>query len=368
MSDLFNTVLAALARPRKGIHSYNHNKYSDESRRSLQRTLIGSQKFVVCDSLLEHAVAASFSPPRTLLEMCECAVPPFNNMWVEWNEHTRMKTLIKHGTRLGVFPADYDWEQRDWAEDVGYHITADVQSYYSYANFSFAEKMIMCPPMAVGLMCDREFDVTEFKHKVTGGDWRSVGELETSQRHEQQANLGRLLLGNFYVDHWSEHEDDLRELYYRMNPTICNSGNMMLPKRIPADKQAGLTKRSALMVTGDMRFLIAVIALLNYPHTVVERTHEATPPRLMWGKRVPRNEVKVLEIDLPEPRGTTRYERMFAGGGGKKRRHVRRGHWRRFKHRDGTISTRWIGEQWVGSKELGTITHDYNLKSKEQRA
>ena len=56
-----------------------------------------------------------------------------------------------------------------------------------------------------------------------------------------------------------------------------------------------------------------------------------------------------------------------AGGGGKKRRHVRRGHWRRFKHRDGTISTRWIGEQWVGSEELGTITHDYNLKSKELR-
>jgi hypothetical protein len=88
------------------------------------------------------------------------------------------------------------------------------------------------------------------------------------------------------------------------------------------------------------------------------------PPRIAYGRRVPRNELRVLEIDLPKPRGTTRYERMFKGGGGKKRRHVRRGHWRRFRHADGTVSTRWIGEQWVGSADVGTITHDYELKSK----
>lgn len=360
MSDLFNTVLAALARPRKGVFGYNQNKYADHCRRRSQRSLISAQKFVVCDSLLEHAVVASFSPPRTLLDMCECAVPPFNNMWIEWDEHKRMKAIIKHGTKLDVFPADYDWEQRNWGEEVGYHIERDDHPFSTYEQYAYMQGQIMCPPMGVSLMNDREFDASEYKHTSADGITPTRQEAR-----RQQAKLGKLLLGRHYVGQWKFDEaDPLHELYYRFNPCLSSSGNMLLPKRVAPEDQAGLAEKSAITVTGDMRFLIAVIALLNYPHTVVERTTEATPPRLMWGRRVPRNEVKVLEIDLPKPRGTTRYERMFKGGGGKKRRHVRRGHWRRFRHRDGTVSTRWIGEQWVGSEEVGTITHDYELKSK----
>ena len=113
---------------------------------------------------------------------------------------------------------------------------------------------------------------------------------------------------------------------------------------------------------------MAVLALVNYPHTIVERDQIDTKLRSMaWGQRVPRNEVRLLDIDLPKPRGTTRYEKMFKGGGSPKRR-VRRGHWRRLKRRDGTFSVKWIEEQWVGNADLGTIIHDYNLKSKESRA
>lgn len=364
MSDLFNTTLAALAQPRKGILHYNHNKYSDESRRRAQRALIGAQKFVVCDSLLEHAVVASFSPPRTLLDMCELGKPAFDNMWIEWDERKRMQALIKHGTKLGIFPDDHDWEQREWGEDVGYHITLDAQSFHSYEQYAHIEGQIACPPMAFGLMNEQEFDVTKFKHRVIGQGRQDLGEPSRDERHVQQAKLGTLLLGKFYINHWPDHQDHLHDLYRRFNPTISNSGNMLLPKRVPPEHQAGYAEKAALCVTGDMRFLIAVLALLNYPHTVVERKMEVGTSRIMWGKRVPRNEVKVLEIDLPKPRGTTRYERMFKGGGGKKRRHVRRGHWRRFRHSDGTVSTRWIGEQWVGSEDVGTITHDYELKSK----
>ena len=372
MSDLFNTTLAALAQPRKGILNYNHNKYSDESRRRAQRALIGAQKFVVCDSLLEHAVVASFSPPRTLLDMCELAKPAFDNMWIEWDERKRMQALIKHGTKLGIFPDDHDWEQREWGEDVGYHVMVDKASsgssvvYHTYEQYAYVEGQIACPPLSFGLMNDQEFDVSSFEH-TTHGTWEGKGTIPPAERRATQAKLGTLLLGKFYITHWPDQQDHLHDLYHRFNPTISNSGNMALPKSIANEDKPKLAEGSALCVTGDMRFLIAVLALLNYPHTVVERKMEVGTSRIMWGKRVPRNEVKVLEIDLPKPRGTTRYERMFKGGGGKKRRHVRRGHWRRFRHSDGTVSTRWIGEQWVGSEDVGTITHDYELKSKGAR-
>ena len=88
-----------------------------------------------------------------------------------------------------------------------------------------------------------------------------------------------------------------------------------------------------LMWTGDIRYLMAVLALVNYPHTIVERDQIDTKLRSMaWGQRVPRNEVRLLDM-IPKPRGTTRYEKMFKGGGSPKRRHVRRGHWRRLKRR-----------------------------------
>ena len=62
-------------------------------------------------------------------------------------------------------------------------------------------------------------------------------------------------------------------------------------------------------VDSDIRYLMAVLALVNYPHTIVERDQIDTKLRSMaWGQRVPRNEVRLLDIDLPKPRGSTRWE------------------------------------------------------------
>jgi hypothetical protein len=142
---------------------------------------------------------------------------------------------------------------------------------------------------------------------------------------------------------------------------------MVLPKKIAEDRHTRekIAEQAVLSYRGDMRFIIAVMALLNYPHTTKERKLETSPQRFMFGKKLPRNELRVMEIDLPKPRGVTRYERMFKGGGGKKRRHVRRGHWHTYVFKNGERIKKWVEEQWCGDAALGTITHDYELKNKQ---
>jgi len=83
----------------------------------------------------------------------------------------------------------------------------------------------------------------------------------------------------------------------------------------------------------------------------------------MWGSRLPTNEVKTIEIDLPKPRGVSVYSKMYKGIGSPKRYHLRRGHFNHYRLKDGSIIRKWIGPKYVGNESLGTIEHEYKLTS-----
>ncbi len=129
-------------------------------------------------------------------------------------------------------------------------------------------------------------------------------------------------------------------------------------------EMAELKAMSLASQSGDGRFLIALLGLLNYDLIVHETK---TPPKHInhkrFGRVVPKNEYKVVEIKLPKPRGKRIYEKMFTGQGSPKKEHWRRGHWRKLKDRFGRIKKWvWIGEMKVGNPALGTIVHDYHLQ------
>lgn len=372
MSDLLNTTLAALASPRKGIRNYISHSYSEASRRRCQQGLVGAQKFTLCDSLLEHCVVASFVKPRALLDMCELAIPPFHNMWIEWDEQKRMKMLIHHGTKFGIYDKNTKWAPEGWGEKVGYHIWDDPpEKHFCYSQYTLEpkEQQILVPPMSITLRNDEKLNP-----KITLASehtYNSETHYEKTMR-KQQLQFGHVLIGSHYHEVWkltNDNKNALEELYYRMNISLSNAGNMILPKHIANDNRVhtNIANDAVMHHAGDLRFLITALAILNYPHTVKERKLEQSPKRIMYGRNVPRNELRVVEIDLPKPRGTTRYERMFKGGGGQKRRHVRRGHWHTYIYKGGVRKTKWLGERWCGNAELGTITHDYELKNKRTK-
>ena len=93
---LANELLSAFSNPKRGFFNYQNHKYSQFMIRKFQSSVATSQKFVVSDNLLEHTAKASYVTPSTLLDVLKRAIPPFNSMWIEWNERLRVKMLRDH--------------------------------------------------------------------------------------------------------------------------------------------------------------------------------------------------------------------------------------------------------------------------------
>ena len=381
--DLLNLLIAGLGVPHKAFEDpcfstkgAIRKQIVGEARLSRQE-LIGAQKFVVSDNLMTHAVMASLVPPERLLDMLEIAIPPFDNMWIEWDDRVRLGELHDAWDGMGVIPKG-EKDESKWSERVGFHIQKNSDVGYTADQYYIADmsrKSIGTVPYSIQFTNDGPIPFSTLSQKVVG---QYGGVENTAVAFEaQQCADGEILMGGPYMEQWGgRHRRPMTDVFMRTCMTIGKfAGSPILQAMTLRDKHESslmmkqIKDGSAQAWAGDLRFIWAVLALVNYPHTIIERAYDETKVRrLAYGRSVPRNELRVLEIDLPKPRGTTQYERMFKGGGAKKRRHVRRGHWRRFKHKDGRVSTRWIEEQWVGNAELGTITHDYNLVHKARRA
>lgn len=383
--DLFNLVVAGLGNPLRSIEQFREYrpskaamKHYEGTCRRTRQSLIGAQKFMVADSLLGHAVEASLCRPKTMREMCEIGVPPFDNMWIEWDDAKRIPLIYDAYRRRGV---DTEPPKQDEWMRVGFHITVGgtkelegVCHVDSYAMDRDTGKLYIQP---FALQWAIEGDMPYESGRVVRAHLTSEqrGDEEHLMRAAQELR-GHKILGEAWLDEFCDKTKDQAEVMGLMHKTLLVASQVGSAQVVDIIAEAGrsteaedyigdMQDKSASGWRGDIRMIWAVLALVNYPQYIIERKyHTSVTKRIAWGRRVPRNELRMLEIDLPKPRGTTRYEKMFKGGGGKKRRHVRRGHWRHYRHKDGTVTKRWIAERWVGDASLGTITHDYILKSK----
>jgi len=368
---LSNTLLAALAEPKRGLIGYKGGKYAEAMRRNVQSQIATAQKFVVSNSLVEHAFLASMARPKHLLEMLQRGIPPFNNLWIEWDENFRRDIVIREMDKL-----DIDASSEEGLNHIGYHIQM-INDKFMYTNYftTHDEKRVYAPPIAFHMSNDG----------IISND-------DPNQDHQaflaDIAMTGTALIGSWYRDmHWRMSENKLKytdsdtplsKEDFEMSVLIGSFAQMQsasmhwlvsqqnFAQGWTAKEMAELKARSLASQAGDGRFLIALLGLLNYDLVVHETT---TPPKkvdhVRFGRVVPKNEYKVVTIQLPKPRGKRIYEQMFTGHGSPKKEHWRRGHWRTLKDKFGRIKKRvWIGEMKVGNPELGTIVHDYKLEGK----
>ena len=437
MTDLFNLVIAATQNPRRGFGEpsfriKHQKKLIEKEARKTRMNLLGSQKFYVCDSLMHHACEATIQNPRTMLNMINAAIPPFDNMWIEWDEDERADNMLSGETSGHVSNADTGlWESvehpmqlsnnaHSGGDDlrsrhtearrpkrIGFHIYACkhtvgayyVDIYFLYPTFDrvgrrgkepdLVSERIGCSPYALRFTVGDNFGWSElygdfsnaevFKQVDLAAQMMGVAE-SVDECVQIQLEEGPTLFG-LEVDHNSR---ELDSLYLKAGlistnaiGRICllhemqtfSAENPYLDREQVANAVYGKARENGLTGwRGEIRWIAAVLSLLNYSHTVIERDQEPSEAkRKVFGVPVPRNEVRVVQIDLPKPRGTVQYEKLFTGSGAKKRRHVRRGHYRRYIHKDGTVTERWIAEQWVGDASLGTIIHDYELINKRNK-
>ena len=362
--DLFNIVMSSLVDPKRGIEGFTKGRGTEYFKRHSQKNLLGSTKFIVSNKLLDHVVGASFVPPRDLMFAMENAIPPISNMWVEWDEVQRLKILDSWYDRFGL---EHPPESKEGFEGrrVGYHIhvvnTMKKEKAYGFSPYFFTSDhsdKIYFPPITLGIV-----------DEVTN-PWNLVSEIHEKNKHVSDLILEGSLGSYLHKYRLSPSEKEfftkrIRITEHSSMRLMVSGGMKDLYENSFIDD---LVKHISNTIRGDLRFLMALFSMINYPNLIQTRdidprsVHKVS--RVYHGRKVPKNELKVIEIDLPKPKGVKVYQKMFRGMGSPKRRHLRRGHFNFYKLKDGTYRKVWIEERFVGTAEFGTIEHDYKLTSK----
>jgi len=370
---LASELISALSNPQRGLKNYHGGKYSTAMTRNLQIGMVQCQKFVLSNNLLDHATRASYVEPKYLLSAVDNCIPAFNNMWIEWDEHKRIVTGRQEITKLlgddKVQPLSLD-EQPD---RVGYHIQK-IHDKYLYTCYYKENGIFRSPEMGFDVYHENDF---------TYEDYTRVWEKHNPDMNMPQTGIdkqlfdneviknGKILMSDGYCEHYQD-DPNLYKIFKRLSPSQTSATHWTRSAKAfetpMNEKDARHHHNEIRLITGDARFMISLLNILNYD---LVTTEDVVPPRkvthLFLSRSVPKNEYKLVEIDLPKPRGKKVYKRIFTGQGSPKREHWRRGHWRRVVNKQGvTVKRIWIGEQKVGNKELGTIIHDYVLKSSDK--
>jgi hypothetical protein len=370
---LASELISALSNPQRGLKNYHGGKYSTAMTRNLQIGMVQCQKFVLSNNLLDHATRASYVEPKYLLSAVDNCIPAFNNMWIEWDEHKRIVTGRQEITKLlgddKVQPLSLD-EQPD---RVGYHIQR-IHDKYLYTCYYKENGIFRSPEMGFDVYHEDDFtyeDYTRVWEKHNPDMNMPQTSMDRQVFDDEVIRNGRVLMSDGYCEYYKD-DPNLYKIFKRLAPSQTSATHWT---RSAKEFETPMTEKDARhhgneirLITGDARFMISLLNILNYD---LVTTEDVVPPRkvthLFLSRSVPKNEYKLVEIDLPKPRGKKVYKRIFTGQGSPKREHWRRGHWRRVVNKQGvTVKRIWIGEQKVGNKELGTIIHDYVLKSSDK--
>ena len=382
MTQLANEIIAALHAPKRSFGvPVSQSKFAGWQLQQARADIIGATKVSISNNLLEHAINASFMRPAKMFDMLHYAIPPFENLWIEWDATVSVRLLGEMYKSKGLKYLAAEEDQK-----CGYLIQRTVNGNFSYSQFVVHETekpQIFFSPCSAYISHDplimhRQDLAINRRHNIE--EWGRTDEIFRlggddvflSQPEHEQFN--QFVMGTGYHQMYSRSGDQqiIDQIVSRVgigrHPLSHAGFGPMFngDEHLFADSFWEHAPRMLFeMTAGDLRLLMTIISLWNYPNHVFEKGYPKTENTgIKWGKRIPKNEVRTLDIELPKPDGVKMYEKMFRGFGAPKRQHLRRGHWRHLHKQDGSIQRVWINEQLVGDPSLGVIDHNYNLRRK----
>ena len=359
---LASQLISALSIPKMGIGGYLDGKYARSMSREIQINMINSHKFVISDDLLIQATKLSYLPPKDLLAQIDYVVPPFENVWFEWNEHLRVKTGREELLKLHdkVEPLNLE----NTPERIGYHIQKVYDEFLYTCYFQDDQKgKFWCPEMGFSIH-NKQYTYEDYIKQFRKHNGENASVINEDEYKESVVQSGIIMLGQPYTVNYQNDFPYITTLMHHLSPTQTASTHWIRSAE-DFDKpitQADAEKHQAQlqMVTGDARFLIALLSLLNAQITTSERV--IPDPKVIhtqFLKRVPRNEYKVLSVNISEKHIRKIYKSRQTGI--KQKQHHRRGHWRHYKNGKKT----WIKNCLAGDPKLGFVHKDYNFKKGE---
>ena len=413
---LCSEILSALTQPKRAIALYQGGRTADTMIRQKQTEFVNAKKFVIDANMIEHAWNMSLAKPSVLLEIFEDAKIPFDNLWIEWNEHTRQDIMKNYFIKNNIKYKNHN----EYPDNVGYHIYKHKnkldEEYFIYENWWFTGGKFKNLSMQETGLKDKfftptmAFTITDF---IT--NWEDelaridiLNELPKAGRCKnedelkiQAFSIGTSLLGRSYsfkyipkkflitleekqklgdndeyvkyikklIKYNNNHEFNcFKDLCYTLALAQSASMHWSIPEwkfkeGYTPEEMAQHQGHAMITMEGDARFLISLFALMNqniHDKTLIKPNNKIIHTKL--GKRVPRNDFYVLNVNISDYKVRKIYKSKFTGKGNPKREHDRRGHFRHLTDNQGNLKKKiWIKSQTVGNRELGRIDKDYKL-------
>ena len=124
---LLNTVMASFSqnRPEKSFMELKGlpRKELGYIVKRKRRELASAHKFIISNDAVKRALHASHMPLKDFVDIYSKAIPPFENMWVEWDEEFRRQCL------------------KDFAKDKGFEFVTDPEKEIYDGSYVYGDRI-----------------------------------------------------------------------------------------------------------------------------------------------------------------------------------------------------------------------------------
>lgn len=348
----------------------NHAKQALVTRMDLRQ----ARRFSIDDKMVELAVEASAHQNRFPLWIALARLP-YDKIWLEWDQTTKILKSEAMGYTHASPPGFADEERPH-----GLLLSREGSRPDRWTATEFTGD----GPLAVGYGLWTDADETS--PAVPAG--QSVDRVLP----EYGGHAGFIQMGygapggQFLVLPWFKHRvtatvtplyrDSFASMYAKHKGRRAPGGDEAL-----VSEYKRLIEAAAMRTRGVMRFIIAILAMMNEVPTVTEEVPARRGSSTAKGRAVPFLSYETLAIDLPKRRGLPAVARILSAAYARRRAHEVRGHWRRLtreylegsemvtptgkaivRSADGTARI-WIDDHVRGDASIGWVAKDYGVKA-----
>lgn len=386
MTNLFSLAdlsLAALSNPKRGLSMTskdnlavikfpNHELRAKAQAKKLYKRLRRAVRFVVDDDLLHYVTDLSLKMDanQAYNMLRNSGRLPFPDVWFEWDEKKRVQQINEwagHKDRsLEHIPERTGYLAKEgWPNNTKEQLSEDSPCCF-FTNFFHDNGYVCIPPTGIqmnltdSLCCFPKKTKDDLLPSELGKSF-AIDDLIDGvilDPHNEQSVQAAMLAG-----WWVKKNENKRSLPKLMNSIRLVSTDALAWWRYKIDYvdqevQEALMEFSKACLHGDARFMIALLATINYTRFVNEPEEQKfVGRRIRFGKVVSGSTYRVLKLTLPKPMGVNVAARKFSENPTKRRLHEVIGHY--VHKRNGTRY--WRNAHSRGNKEFGKVIKDYEL-------
>lgn len=293
-----------------------------------------NQMIVDDDNLTRLMVRFAAQTPETFERMLRAARPPFENLWIEWNEEVRSQAVIdyKYNTSGKEFPA-YKW--------TGFLIRPVTDQPLVYHVSGFHETPNGITPQPIAFTFSPELsstDITPFESHIADTILKAHQSDLESEAHRHSA-LAIWLLGQGWVRaHMNLGRDCNIDDYHKVNESteqvlmavyrLKEHASFVKAPLLDAIHNREWIYDTIMGASGTLRYLITLVAMINTNSKHIETSNvERTGSAVTMGRNLPYQSYTQMTLKVPAETFQRRFTRALEPTGWHNRHHKVRGHW-----------------------------------------